>query len=249
MQQCPTNYSVDTVSLSCVHSCDSIPVVQYFNPLNGSCVSACPVNYFADIATLSCVLNCTASPRYYSYLPTRTCLLVCPTNYYGDNSTGQCVISCPQTTLQYADPSTNLCVDSCPDIPDYFGLEHSNQTRSCVATCPVGLLADPITRTCLLLCNITLGYYGELTSPVRRCVLHCNANWFKNNDTAMCVNQCPNFPSKLFGDPTSTMCVSRCPPHLYGNPNSNLCGAPTACPTNYFGDNSTNLCVTRCPSV
>ena len=65
----------------------------------------------------------------------------------------------------------------------------------------------------------------------------------------MCVSKCPDQPFKMYGDPVTTMCVSRCPPHLYGHPNSNLCVPALDCPANHYGDNSTNLCVSRCPAV
>lgn len=110
-------------------ACDSIPTIQFFNPLNGSCVPSCPTNYFAEMSTLTCVLECSATPRYFGYKINNTCLEVCPVNYYGDNSTGLCVEACPQTTLQYADPSTNLCVDECPLIPETFGLVNLDSTR------------------------------------------------------------------------------------------------------------------------
>jgi hypothetical protein len=45
-------------------------------------------------------------------------------------------------------------------IPDYFGLDRIDGNKVCVSTCDIGLFADPLTRTCVLECNIDKGYYG-----------------------------------------------------------------------------------------
>ena len=78
--------------------------------------------------------------------------------------------------------------------PDYYGMDKIDGNRICVLTCNVGLFADPLTRTCVPVCNIEKGYYGELTNPVRKCILNCNANFYADNITKTCVSKCPDVP-------------------------------------------------------
>lgn len=83
----------------CIVTCTTFPIIQFYNTIDGTCVSQCPQGYYADLSLRSCVLSCSISPKYYAYGGNNTCVFQCPNGLYGDNSTGTCVAQCPQTTL------------------------------------------------------------------------------------------------------------------------------------------------------
>lgn len=190
--------------------------------------------------------------------------------------------NCPPGS--WSDILSKHCVDRCPSQPVYFGLD---STTSCVLTCPTGppalygdsvsgkcesscntangqlRFADPISKRCVFVCNITLGYYGDPTTGL--CTTICDvANPYKDNSTQRCVSVCPSNPDYYAHIPSST-CVRNCPNGLYASdPTTRICTASCAswltfkddtnnrcvaiCPFPYYADNSTYKCVPQCPS-
>ena len=116
-----------------------------------------------------------------------------------------------------------------------------------MTTCMVGTFADPVTRTCIFECNMTLGYYGNTSS--HRCVLECADGFYADLSTGDCVSQCPDVPTPTFGDPLSKTCQQQCPPTLFANKVNNNCVTPLNCPVNQYADNYTRVCVNECPAT
>lgn len=108
-----------------------------------------------------------------------------------------------------------MCVQTCPVVPDYFGEDLNDGNRKCVPTCTLSSkYADPLTRTCVSLCNVTAGYYGYQLD--KRCYLTCPLG-YGNPTTSKCTAICPESPIRMFADNSTMTCVYKCPNQTYGN--------------------------------
>ena len=129
------------------------------------------------------------------------------------------------------------CVISsnCPLSPSMtFG---DNTTRTCLSNCTNNQFGDPNSRNCVIQCpklavTGTEHYYGDKSTGIN-----------------LCITICPSMP-RLFGDNTTNLCVSQCPPPLYGDQQGKRSCVP-GCPlvgsvTKYYAQNSSRICVKVC---
>jgi hypothetical protein len=113
-----------------------------------------------------------------------------------------------------------------------------------VAACSVtGYFADPLTRTCVSICDSAQGLYGYQGDW--RCYERCPSG-YGNPLTSQCVAVCPRFPRFYYGDNMTRTCVLQCPNDTYGDPANNLCVSGLGCSSGTFGDDLTNTCVGMC---
>jgi hypothetical protein len=66
------------------------------------------------------------------------------------------------------------------------------------------MFTDPLSRTCVKICNMTLGFFGDPLT--KRCVIDCNTT-YADNTTGRCVATCPRIPQFYYGNPINNKCV------------------------------------------
>ena len=246
---------------------------------------ACPNGTYADsdTGTRLCVTDC----------PDRT-TIVGGRDLYGDPLTKTCEPKCIQP-LTWADSQTRDCQSPCSALPiptysENFNMRcvtamncpttpsmtfGDNTTRSCVSNCSNGKFGHPLDRNCLTQCpsqaiTTTEHYYGDKSTGINLCVTVCPSTprLFGDNDTNLCVAQCP---APYYGDQTGKRsCLAQCPivgvTYYYAQNDSRIC--VTVCKTGTWGlqssrecvedpahcgsqwaNNITNMCVTICPAT
>jgi proprotein convertase subtilisin/kexin type 5 len=146
--------------------------------VNNSCICNVNLNYFYVVGSnTTCQIGCpyctsavNQSLCYYRDFLTATCVnpptVNCSAPYqFGDsdqinNFYGTCVESCGVGF--YAVLSSMTCTSSCSNF-GLFNYQGGTSTWTCLAKCPNGLIADPSTSSCVIVCpSTTIMYFWQL---------------------------------------------------------------------------------------
>ena len=156
--------------------------------------------------------------------------------------------NCPLSPITYADTTSGSCLSICSS--PYYGYTPG---RTCHTTCPNSLLADPLTRLCVGVCDVDLGnLFGDWNLAVPACVAICSSGSYADPLTQTCVGACPITPVHTYmfdnGDTGSPIreCVESCPYPYVADANTNKCLLQCTDPTKPYLNRLTQTCVASC---
>jgi hypothetical protein len=261
---CPNGTFSSEVSISCVATCPTSPVVYYTYPPTNACVKECIFPYYADLSLRACVDSCKVG--FYGNLTLKSCqpcqiecvtcvgYLVCTSciaGFYLFKFT--CVVTCPTyPVLYYASKQTGVCNLICQS--PFFG---QPATGLCQLTCAALEYPNTVTRLCTpcpigcRLCN-AIGCSSCLTGfTFLRSALACNQNcnathrFYFNNS---CFAVCPSGSYLTYDLVHCSACSAPCATCIGTAGNCTSCIGSyfylgkclDACPNNFYIDDRLN---------
>ena len=219
LNTCPTEYWQDTATRKCMpcdnacsdcldgtHTqCSSCKLGYFLQPSSTICLNSCPDGSWEDTTNhicSSCDISCS----------------VC---------TGANNDECSSCNSGYfLQPSSTICLDSCP--VGYWRDTTSNICMECDISCSV--CSDGTNTQCS---SCKAGYFLQVGSTT--CLTSCANGTWPNSTSNLCLNcdvscvactgpentQCSACKPGYFLQPSSTSCLSTCPP-IYFYPNTSL---------------------------
>ena len=219
LNSCPSGYWEDTTNHICP-PCDP-SCSECLDGTNIQC-SSCKPGYFLQPSSTICLDSCQSG--YWG----DTVNHICPPcddacSNCTDSTVNQCSACKPGYFLQ---PSSTICLDSCP--VGYWRNTTSNTCMECDIACSNCTNA---TNTECSACNT--GYFLQPSSTT--CLSSCPNGAFPNSTSNLCLNcdiscalctgpahtECSACKPGFFLQPSSTSCLSSCPP-IYYYPNTSL---------------------------
>ena len=235
---CSPGYFLQPSSTTCLDTC---PDGYWGDSLSHTCVlchTSCEV--CSDGTHTQCAF---CKPGYFLQPSSTTCLNYCPHGSWKDTTNhicSSCDISCSVCT-----GANN---DECSSCNSGYFLQPAPSTSTCLNSCPTGYWGDATSRTCMecdISCSVCsdgtntqcssckTGYFLQVGSTT--CLTSCASGTWPSSTSNICLNcdiscatcsgpgntQCSACKTGYFLQPSSTVCLSTCPP-IYYYPDSSL---------------------------
>lgn len=239
---------------------------QYYNPLNGTCVTVCPSNYYQNIYSRTCekcastcqecygtpttCIGCISTASNPQYFYGGNCYSICPDGTYADGfNCSACDPNAFCATCSVTGTNCTSCAfDSINNQEKYLDQPGYG---TCINACPTTgtfTISDLINKICVQTCDNNLILNGST------CIF-CQNNTYKLISNSSCVTSCPDF---FYPDTVNYLCAQcdssclTCSGGYAENCTScsstatlrywllNMCWS--VCPGGYYSNDTSNAC-------
>ena len=237
-QECPYHY--DYENRICIETCGNKKIVINSKECRNECE-----NFDSTTTTTSsyeysesnddntetkiyCLKNCPDNAKFYykiDDIKPRKCIKECNDKDFYNNE-NECIKTCDNKYIKEYSKNFFKCIndENCKntDYPYTYG-------KTCLKSCK---------DTQLEIFNKIITYEND----DKECVLICPQNFYKDNDSYSCVNNCKETKNKFS---FNSECLPSCPENYYYTSDKYEC--VTKCPKDYFLLRENGICYKKCP--
>ena len=219
VSECPKVYYKN----KCYESCDNIEGIKMYQQSkdDDKCVPSCSNFSYKGI----CYSDCTSTSTENLYESGKECIDNCPFYFYEESSTKKCIDNCTDISsgeyyINYINQNqcilcdkavyNNTCYDNCIQVSTKTNRTLYTNDNKCYEECPLPLLGDFDTKTCVNSCAESYSYKGKYCYKDCDDIPEANETKIVKDNVNKVCSTCPSFT--VYSDKT---CVEKCSSNQY----------------------------------